>query len=434
MERKIEQVIFSRPVISLLKNVAAYARVSSGKDAMLHSLSAQVSYYSEMIQKEPGWKFCGVYADEALTGTRDNREEFQRLLEACRAGQVDMIITKSISRFSRNTITLLETVRELKQLGVDIYFEEQNIHTMSADGELLLTILASYAQEESRSVSENMKWRVRKNFEEGIPWSSYMLGYRLRDGQFQIVPEEAELVRRIFHEYLAGDGYEKIANRLNEEGFISPRGTKWGSTGIGRTIKNYTYTGNLVLQRTFSSNHLTKKMVKNEGQLPKFLVEDAHDPIIDMETFQAAQRERERRANRFVRKVKKKPVYPFTGLLKCEVCGKNYRRKITATGPVWICSTFNMRGKKACASKQIPEDVLMESTAVVLGTKKITTALTNGKLQEITVLNGNRLVYRLLDGQTIIRKWSDRSRCLSWTPEKRAAASQKTKDWWYQHG
>lgn len=129
MGRKIEQVHFSRPAVPTLKNVAAYARVSTAKDAMLHSLSAQVSYYSELIQQEPGWRFCGVYADEALTGTRDNREEFQRLLEACRAGQVDMIITKSISRFSRNTITLLETVRELKQLGVDVYFEEQNIHS-----------------------------------------------------------------------------------------------------------------------------------------------------------------------------------------------------------------------------------------------------------------------------------------------------------------
>lgn len=434
MERKIEQVRFARPPVHGMKNVAAYARVSSGKDTMLHSLSAQVSCYSEMIQNVPGWRYCGVYADEAITGTKDSREEFQRLLEDCRAGLVDMIITKSISRFSRNTITLLETVRELKLLGVDIFFEEQNIHTLSADGELLLTILASYAQEESRSVSENMKWRVRKNFEAGIPWSSYMLGYRLRNGRFEIIPEEAEIVRRIFREYLAGAGYEKIANDLNADGIISPRGTRWGSTGVGRTIKNYTYTGNLVLQRTFSSNHLTKKMVKNEGQLPKFLVEDAHEPIIDMETFQAAQQERERRAGRFVRKVKKKAVYPFTGLLKCAVCGKGYRRKITATGPVWICSTFNAQGKKACASKQIPEPVLMDSVAAVLGTTDLTIEETRRQIEEITVYNGNKLVYHLKDGRTITRKWSDRSRRLSWTQERREAASQRTKDWWYQNG
>ena len=151
MERIIKRVDPSLPVQPKTTRVAAYARVSSGKDAMLHSLSAQVSHYSDMIQRHPGWQYCGVYADEALTGTKDNRENFQRLLQECYAGNVDMIITKSISRFARNTVTLLQTVRELKRFGVDVYFEEQNIHTMSADGELMMTILASYAQEESLS-------------------------------------------------------------------------------------------------------------------------------------------------------------------------------------------------------------------------------------------------------------------------------------------
>jgi DNA invertase Pin-like site-specific DNA recombinase len=155
MTRKIEQVRFAESAPKK-KRVAAYARVSSGKDAMLHSLSAQVSYYSDYIQKH-GWEYAGVYADEAITGTKDKREGFQKLLAECRNGNVDMVITKSISRFARNTVTLLSTVRELKSLGVDVYFEEQNIHTTSADGELMLTILASYAQEESLSVSENMK-------------------------------------------------------------------------------------------------------------------------------------------------------------------------------------------------------------------------------------------------------------------------------------
>ncbi|EYE89105.1 resolvase, partial [Fervidicella metallireducens AeB] len=149
------------------KRVAAYARVSSGKDAMLHSLSAQISYYSSFIQKHIEWEFAGVYADEAITGTKDERPEFQRMLDDCRMGKIDMIITKSISRFARNTVTLLETVRELKDLNVDVYFEKENIHSLSGDGELMLTILASFAQEESRSVSENIKWRIRKGFKEG---------------------------------------------------------------------------------------------------------------------------------------------------------------------------------------------------------------------------------------------------------------------------
>ena len=155
------------PSIPRLLRVAAYARVSSEKDSMLHSLYQQVSFYSELIQSHEGWEYAGVYADEAKTGTKDSREDFQRLLDDCRAGKIDAVITKSISRFARNTVTLLETVRELKALGIDVYFEEQNIHTLSAEGELMLTILASYAQEESRSVSENQKWRVRKAFENG---------------------------------------------------------------------------------------------------------------------------------------------------------------------------------------------------------------------------------------------------------------------------
>ena len=191
-ERIVERVQFpNAPKIKLLRT-AAYARVSSGKDAMLHSLSAQVSYYNNMIQSNPEWRFCGVYADEALTGTKDTRENFQNLISECRAGNIDLIITKSISRFARNTVTLLETVRELKELGVDVYFEEQNIHSISPDGELMLTILASYAQEESYSASENQKWRIRKDFEFGKVSTVIMLGYKRNpEGILEIIPDEA---------------------------------------------------------------------------------------------------------------------------------------------------------------------------------------------------------------------------------------------------
>lgn len=157
------------------ERVAAYCRVSTGKEAMLHSLAEQVSYYSAYIQKHPGWAFAGVYADEAYTGTKDARPQFQCLLEACRAGKVDRILTKSISRFARNTLILLETVRELKELGVAVYFEEQHIDSLSGDGELMLTILASFAQEESKSVSDNCKWRIRKDFSEGKPINLMLL-------------------------------------------------------------------------------------------------------------------------------------------------------------------------------------------------------------------------------------------------------------------
>ena len=218
MERIIKQINRPLPIHPKATRVAAYARVSTGKDAMLHSLSAQVSHYSEMIQNHSGWLYCGVYSDEAITGTKEDRPGFQALMAQCRTGNIDLVITKSISRLARNTITLLETTRELKSLGVDVSFEEQNIHTMSADGELMMTILASYAQEESRSASENMKWRVRRNFEEGIPWHCNMIGYRIIDDQYVIVPDEANIVRRIFRNYLEGSGFTLIARALNEEG------------------------------------------------------------------------------------------------------------------------------------------------------------------------------------------------------------------------
>ena len=200
MDRVVKQVPLRKAALPKLLRVAAYARVSSAKDAMHHSLSAQVSYYSDLIQKHPGWSYAGVYADEAKTGTRDSRESFQRLIADCKTGKIDAVITKSISRFARNTVTLLETVRELKGYGIDVFFEEQNIHTLSAEGELMLSILASYAQEESLSASENQKWRIRRNFEEGKPWNGTMLGYRYREGTLVVEPGEAEIVRRIFRE------------------------------------------------------------------------------------------------------------------------------------------------------------------------------------------------------------------------------------------
>ena len=412
--KKIIRQIKPQPRLTQKKKVAAYARVSSGKDAMLHSLSAQVSYYSSLIQKETDWQYIGVYSDEAITGTKEERPGLQQMIADCRDGKIDMILTKSISRFARNTVTLLETVRMLKAMGVDIYFEEQNIHTLSSDGELLLTILASYAQEESRSVSENMKWRIKKNFEAGIPWNGRMLGYRLDGDHYEIVAEEAALVRRIFTEYLEGAGFNLIAQRLNEDGITPAWGELWHKTTIAKILRQYAYTGNLLLQRTFRDNHITKKSCINEGQLPQYHAEDSHDAIIDMDTFMAVQLEMERR--------EKKPrtprqTYPYTGLMVCAKCGKSYRRKVTATGPVWICATYNTRGKKYCASKQIPESILEATTA------SVTDDLTS--IVKIIVDDGNLLHYQLADGTVIERTWKDRSRSESWTDEMRAEFSKK---------
>lgn len=414
MQKNIRQ-IKPRPQLKQKKKVAAYARVSSGKDAMLHSLSAQVSYYSSLIQSEPDWEYVGVYSDEAITGTKDNRPGLQQLIADCCDKKIDMILTKSISRFARNTVTLLENVRMLKAMGVDIYFEEQNIHTISNDGELLLTILASYAQEESLSVSENMKWRIKKNFEAGIPWNGKMLGYRLDGDHFEIVHDEASLVRRIFAEYLAGAGPNLIAQRFNEEGIPPIRdGELWHRSTIAKILVNYAYTGNLLLQRTYRENHISKKSCINEGQLPKYHAENSHEAIIDLDTFMAVQAEMQRRERP---KAKPRKTYPYSGLIICAKCGKKYRRRNTSTGHAWLCATFNTRGKKYCASKQIPENALDATTASVTG--DIST------IQKIIADDRNRLQYHMADGTVIERTWQERSRSESWTKEKRAEASKR---------
>ena len=425
MNREVKRVPLTKAALPKLTRVAAYARVSSAKDAMRHSLSAQVSCYSGLIQQHPGWAYAGVYADEAKTGTKDSRENFVRLLADCRAGRIDAIITKSISRFARNTVTLLETVRELRALGIDVFFEEQNIHTLSADGELMLSILASYAQEESLSASENQKWRIRKNFEEGRPWNGTMLGYRYRDGTLVVEPDEAEIARRVFREYLAGKGVVAIANGLNEDGIPTRYGNRWCKSSVTGILRNYTYTGNLLLQKTFRENHLTKRTLPNEGQLPQYHAEGSHEAIIRMEDFEAVQAEMERRAAKHAPPGKGyRNRYPFTGLIVCGCCGKHYRRKVTATGPVWICGTYNTLGKTACPSKQIPEPVLMD----------LTSDMDIGDLTEICAEDGNRLVFRFKNGEETVKQWEDRSRAESWTPEMREAARQKALERSRQNG
>jgi len=413
MERIIEKVAFPVPEQPRAERVAAYARVSSGKDAMLHSLSAQVSYYSDLIQNNPGWIYCGVYADEALTGTKESRDAFQRLISDCRAGKIDRVITKSISRFARNTVTLLEAVRELRRLGIDVFFEEQNIHTAGAEGELIMTILASYAQEESRSASENQKWRIKRKFEEGAPWCGAMLGYRQEDGAFVIVPDEAEIVRRIFSDYLDGKGIETIVKELNSDSVLTRKGYTWHKSSVTRILRNYNYTGNLHLQRFFSENHITKKKCPNRGELPQYMAEETHEAIISLDTFNRVQAEIEKRAAKFKPKPPEKSEYAFTGKIICAKCGKHYRRKTTATGPVWICSTYNSLGKSACPSKAVPEPVLLELAADI-------------PFDEIIAEDGNILRFKRGGGECI-RQWKDRSRSESWTPEKRAAAGEKAR-------
>jgi len=405
--------------------VAAYARVSSGKDAMLHSLSAQVSYYSAFIQRHPGWQYCGVYADEALTGTKEARDGFQRLLTDCRNGQIDLVITKSISRFARNTVTLLETVRALKALGVDVFFEEQNLHSISTDGELMITILASYAQEESLSASENQKWRVRKSFENGelVNWR-FMFGYDIDKNSIRINPSEAAVVHEIFRRALAGDTFGAICRDLNARGVSGALGGQWSVPRIHAILSNEKYTGNALLQKRYRNNNLEKKLCHNNGELPRYFATESHPAIIDEETFQAVQDLLTRLAVQTAHRAKPQ-LSEFTGMLLCPHCGKPYKR-VTSNGSVgWNCRTYQEKGIRFCRGKKIPEETLKTVCAEVLALAEYNADVFTANVTSIVVPEDNRLLFHLKDGRVLDRAWLDRSRASSWQPEMKEAARQR---------
>lgn len=413
------------------KRVAAYARVSSGKDAQLHSLSAQISYYNDYIGRRGDWVLAGIYADEAMTGTKENRPQFQKLLSDCRAGKIDMVIAKSITRLARNTVTLLETARELKSLEIDIYFEKENLHTLSSDGELMLTLLASFAQEESRSASENVKWRIRKRFEQGLATGGEAFGYRFEDGTFHIVPEEAKIVKQIFADFLSGMGRIAIARKLNRQKIPTKHGNAWNANTLHRILRNEKYIGDLLLQKTYRPDHIGKKDVKNCGEMPMYYVENSHEAIIDRETFRQVQQELERRAQKYSPISQPSGPYPFTSLIRCGLCGKHFIRKSVASGKkhkpkaVWICYTFNTHSKEACPSQQIPERILLAKTSEVLGLKEWNRETLLGQVKEIQVPRHNALVYVFHDGHTKEVIWQNPSRKESWTKEMRQKARER---------
>ena len=412
------------------KRVAAYARVSSGKDTMLHSLSIQISYYNEYIGSRGDWQLIGIYADEAMTGTRDDRPQFQRLLADCRAGKIDMVITKSVTRLARNTVTVLETARELKELGIDIYFEKENIHTMGADGELMLTLLASFAQEESWSASENQKWRIRKKFEQGEATGGNTLGYHFEGGTFHIVPDEAVIVRQIFGDYLSGMGILTIVKKLECMGVPTRHGGHWSPSTVRGILHNEKYAGDLLLQKYYRPDHISKKDFRNHGEATQYFVEGSHEPIISREEFRETQLEFARRRQKFGITGKPRTTNLFTGIIHCMLCGKSYCRRTANTGgayqkPVWRCSTCNLYGREACPSQQIPEKILIAKTSEALGTDDWDRDKLMGAVAQIQVPGPNRLVYVFTDGHTQEVAWQHPSRRESWTKEMKQEARER---------
>ncbi len=414
------------------KRVCAYARVSSDRDEAFHSLSAQISYYQKQIAEHEDWEYVGVFSDRGITGTKEERPGFQAMLTACREGKVDIVLAKSITRFARNTVILLNTVRELKSLGIDIHFEEERIHTLSAQGELMISLLAARAQEESRSASENQKWRIQKCYEKGIPVTGNCLGYRMVDHQFLIDEEEEQIVLRIFSMYLSGKGYTAIAKTLTQEGIKTRNGkTTWSRHAISTILRNEKYTGDLILQKKYVVDHITKKEAENKGEKPKYHVANTHDPIIEKADFNIVQNEIENRAKR-VKSIDHSIRYPFSGMVYCGICGKHYKHKINNAGtkyrkPIWICTTFDIYGKTECNSAQVPESILEKKACEVLGTTSVNTDLFQNSISKIVVECNHTLVFFLKDGSQKSVEWQPHSRRESWTPEMREKARQQTK-------
>ena len=348
--------------------VAAYARVSTDNTEQLISLEAQKVHYEAYIKANPDWEFVGIYFDEGISGTKkENRTELLRLISDCENKKIDFVITKSISRFARNTIDCLEIVRKLTDLGVFIYFEKENINTQSMESELMLTILSSLAENESISISENNKWSIQKRFRNGTYKLSYPpYGYDYIDGQIVVNKKQAEVVKRIFTDALAGKGTQKIAQELNDEGVRTKKGGQWRGSTIRGILRNEKYTGDALLQKTYTVDFLSKKRVVNNGIVPQYYVENSHEPIIPRGIFMQVQEELVRRANLYTGKNGKKRVYSskyaLSSIVYCSECGEIYRRvhwnNRGCRSIVWRCVSRLEEKGSDCTSPTVNEEVL----------------------------------------------------------------------------
>ncbi|MBC8061330.1 MAG: recombinase family protein [Clostridiaceae bacterium] len=357
------------------KRMAAYCRVSTDQLEQLSSYEAQVKYYTDFINNSLEYEMVKVYADEGISGTNTKkREQFNNMIEECKAGKIDVIITKSISRFARNTLDCLNFVRMLKELGVEVIFEKENIRTLDSKGEVLLTILSSLAQDESRSISENSTWGIRRKYEQGKVSVNYtkFLGYEKgEDGNLAINEKQAKVVRRIYTDYLDGKGTNRIAKELENEGVLNWNGkAKWYESTIRTMLINEKYKGDALLQKTYTVDFLTKKRVKNKGEIPKYYVEESHPAIIDKEIWEAVQLEIARRrafAEKYgIVKLDYATVdNPFAGRVICGCCGSTFGRKVWNSTDerlrrvVWRCNKkYEVKGKKSCENGHIDDKVL----------------------------------------------------------------------------
>ena len=341
------------------KRVAAYARVSTEQEEQQSSYETQVNFYTNYIKSNPEWEFAGIYADEGISGTNTkHREGFKRMVDDALAGKIDLILTKSISRFARNTVDSLVTIRKLKEKGVEVYFEKENIYSMDSKGELMLTIMSSIAQEESRSISENVTWGRRKGMADGKVYMSYkfFLGYeRGEDGKPKINEEQAKTVRLIYSLFLKGMGYQEIANYLDKEHIPTPRNAKrWYAKTVESILTNEKYKGDALLQKTFAIDWLNKKRKVNNGELPQYYIEGSHPAIVSPEVFDLVQNEVDKRKNQ-----RKHSTGVLTKRLVCGDCGTYYGRKVWHSNKphrdyIWYCNS-RYEGESQCQTPFVRE-------------------------------------------------------------------------------
>lgn len=354
------------------ENVTYYARVSTDHDEQEESYERQKSHFQEVIQSHPEWIYIEGYADQGISGTKaDKRPEFMRMIKDCNEGKINRILVKSISRFARNTVDTLKYVRELKELGISVIFENEGIDTMTSNGEVLITILAAMAEQESRTISTNIKWSYKKRFQEGKVLINYktVLGYNKVNDDYVIVKDEAKIVKQIFLDYISGKAIRQIADDLNKEKIRTKMGNEWGPSSIQGILANEKYTGNSYLAKTYKPDVLSKGRIKNTGQVTKYYVENSHPRIISQEIFDMVQEERKNRtklrssSNTGNEKYSSKNC--LSGLLICSECGSNFRRhgRKIADGTIvktWVCIS-HQKDNKSCKMLPIKETDILDA-------------------------------------------------------------------------
>ena len=389
--------------------VAAYARVSVQGELNQHSLSTQTDYYTKLIESTPEWEKVGVFADYGLTGTNADRPGFKALMALCDEGKVDLVLVKSISRFCRNTVDLLTTTRHLKELGINVRFEKENIDSISSDGELMLTLLASFAQEESRSISENTRWAIRKGYQRGKVHRVLQYGYDWDGKQFHINEKEAEVVRMIFSLYLEGKSPQQIEALFEQNGIKSRGGVPFRYGHIWDALRCEHYIGDSLFQKTYCEDFMTQHYVKNVGQANRYYASGTHPAIIDKETWDAVQKEIKHREELGYLGNQNINTSCFTSKIFCGKCGRAYRRRclgrINNRFYRWQCSSKIKGTSKACDAQNIPEKHLYALTSEVLGCENFTRELFDSKIEKIVVTGTCTLTFYMKDGSTVNKKW-----------------------------